>query len=247
MARPVNTHDMIVKYVGAFATILDEIDIVNGHGEVQRIPLVYSSKEKWLDYIREKPDMQQSNFAYVLPRMGMELTGINLAPERNTSKMVQISDPEGRFIYNRVAYDFSMSVYIGATRMVELTRIIEQIAPYFTPGFTIAIKDVEELNLETNVSIVLNSTSITAEYEGSFDQERVLMGEMQFTVKGYLYQAISVRNRIHTAIMNMRKKDFESIYERITQKVIPEDATIDDPHVIVETVEINPEGDPDEP
>lgn len=247
MARPVNTHDMIVKYVGAFATILDEIDIVNGHGEIQRIPLIYSTKEKWLADIRENPDMNQSSFAYVLPRIGMELTGINLAPERNTSKMVQISDPQGRFVYNRIAYDFSISVYIGATRMVELTRIIEQIAPYFTPGFTITIRDVEELDLETNVTIVLNSTSITVDYEGSFDQERVLMGEMQFTVKGYLYQALAVSNRIHTTIMNMRKKDFESIYERITQKVVPEDATIEDPHSVIETIEVNPEGDPDEP
>lgn len=242
MARPVNTHNIIRHYIAAFSTILDEISFVNGHGVEQRVPLIYSTKEKWLSDIREKPDMQNTIHAITLPRIGMELTGMNYAPDRAGQKLAQIRDRQGNFVYNRAPWDYSMNVYIAATRMNDANQIVEQIAPYFTPGFTITTQDVEELDLETNVTIVLNSISYSVDTDGSYDQERTIQVEMQFTVKGYLYQAMGKSERIKTVIANLRSQEYQTIYERITHAVDPPEAGPDDPHVIISTIEVNPEG-----
>jgi len=243
MARQVNTHHMIRHYTAAFATILDEIKIVNGRGEEQQIPLIYSAKEKWISSLRQNSDMQEYAKAFTLPRMGMELTGMNYSPNRSVNKLGKIVDGKGNFVMSRMPWDFSFSVYIGATRMNDANQIVEQIAPYFTPGFTITTKDVEELDLETNVTIVLNSISYQVEYEGSYDQERTIVVEMQFTVQGYLYQVMQNAEMIKVALINMRSGDFSSIYERITDRVEPFEANINDPHTIITTIEVNPEDD----
>ncbi len=241
MARPVFAHDTTKRVIGAMASILDEIRFENGRGEIQSVPLVFSSREKFLEKIRRKSDMDEVTIDNVLPKIGFEVEGMNFAPERHTNPLGRISDDKGNWIYNRVPWDFSVAVYVAATRINDGNRIIEQIIPFFTPEFTVVIKDVPGLDLETNIPIVLNSVSLDFNNEGSFDSHRTLLWTLQFTVRGFFYQNIVTSNRIKKTIVDLNAMDYDRIYERLISSVEPEDANQTDPHTIVDSVEF-PDG-----
>lgn len=241
MARPVFAHDTIKRIIGAMASVLDEIRFENGHGKIQHVPLIFSPREKFLEDITKKPDMQDVAFDIILPKIGFEIEGMNFAPERHTNPLGRINDTNGNWIYNRVPWDFSVAVYVAASRINDGNRIIEQIIPFFTPEFTVVIKDVPGLDLETNIPIVLNSVSTDFQYEGSFDSARTLLWTLQFTVRGFLYQNIVSGERIKKTIVDLQSKDYDRIYERLVSEVVPESANKNDPHEIVDSVEF-PDG-----
>lgn len=237
MAREVFHHDTIKKIIGAFATILDEVRFTNGHGEVQPVPLLYSPREKFTEDIRAKPDAEVYAYDITLPRIGYQVEGFNFAPDRHTNPMGIMRDDRGNFTYNRVPYDFNVSVFIAAQRMNDGNRIIEQIIPFFTPEFTITVRDIQEIDLKTNMSITLDSVSTQVEYEGTMDNARVLSWTLQFTVRAYLYQNIRNSERIKKTIIDMRDEDFDKIYERLVSEVEPRSAGQNDPHTIKDTIE----------
>lgn len=244
MARQVFQHDIIKKIIGVFASIFDEIRFTNGHGNVITVPLGYAPREKWLEDIRQKPDMDEYAIENTYPKMSFELQGMNFAPERHTNPMRRLVDTSGNWTYNRVPYDFTVNLYLATTRINDGNRIIEQILPFFAPELTLTIRDIEELNLETNIQVVLNSVSTVAEYEGSFDDVRILTWEIQFTIKAYLYQDIKASDVIKKTIIDLRSKDYDRIYERLISEVNPRDANRDEPHEIVESIIVPPLSEP---
>lgn len=240
MARQVFQHDIIKKIISVFASVFDEIKFTNGHGEIVEVPLMYAPREKWLEDIKEKANMDQFAYDITFPRISFEMTGMNYAPERHTNPVRRITDGSDTWTYNRIAYDFQVSVYIAATRMNDGNRIVEQILPFFSPELNLTVKDMEDLNLETNIPIVFNSVAQTAEYEGSFDDVRLLSWELQFTIKAFLYQDIKQTEVIKKTIVEMRALDYDRVYERLMSRVDPIDANRDDEHTIIDTIEVPP-------
>ncbi len=242
MAREVFHHDTIKKIVSSFATILDEVRFTNGHGEIQAVPLMYSPREKFTEDLRAKPDAEVYAYDITLPRIGYQVEGYNFSPERHSNPMGRMRDTNGNFSYNRVPYDVSVSVWVAANRYNDGNRIIEQIIPFFTPEFTITLKDVESLDLRTNMPITLDSISTSIEYEGSMDFARIMLWTLQFTVKAYFYQNVQHAERIKKTMIDMTDKDFDRIYERVISEVVPRTAGENDPHVIEDRVEF-PDGE----
>ena len=58
-----------------------------------KVPLSYSPKEKYLERIRENPDLRENTqVAIKLPRMSFEITSINYDTTRQLSKMNNFSN-----------------------------------------------------------------------------------------------------------------------------------------------------------
>lgn len=241
MAREVFYHATTKKIIVAFGTIFDEVRFHDGFGREILVPLHYSPRAKWLESIQSYPDMDQHGIDTILPRMGFELTGLNFSPERHTNPINRFDDPDGdetnQFMYNRVAYDFQFDLNIATVRYEDLLKIIEQIVPFFTPELTVTINDMEQFNNPTNIPIVLNSVSVQADYEGTMDSRRTVMGTLQFTAKGFLYSNIRKAGRIKRTILDLHNKDFDDAFDRFTSEVVPFEADKSDPHVIVDKVE----------
>lgn len=240
MARQVFNHDTTKKMAVVFATVFDEIRFLNGHGQEIPVPLMYSPREKWLEDIREKANMNQFALDITLPRMGFEWVGMNFAPERHVNPMARITDGEGNYTYNRIPYDIQFNLYIAATRINDGLRIVEQIIPFFTPELTLTVRDIQDLNLETNVHLVLTSKTHEFTYEGTFDQERILTWELNFTLKTYFYQDIKVAEKIKETIVNLKSADYEKLWMKLTSEVVPREADVNEPHIIVDNVEEHP-------
>lgn len=244
MARAPFYHATTKKIIVAFATIFDEIQIVDDYGRTIAVPLIFSQKEKFIDAVTSGADydMDDATYDIMFPKMGFEVTGFNFAPERHTNPIHQMldtnDDGEEYLMYNRVPYDVTFDLFVGAKKLNDSLKVVEQIVPFFNPELTLTIKDKEEFQLETNIPIVLNSVALNIDYEGSLDTKRTILWTLNFTAKAYYYPDIRETTRIKNTVMNFTETDFERVFERLTASVVPQSAGPDDPHIIVETKEV---------
>lgn len=225
------------KILVAFATIFDEINIINDHGRSIRVPLVFAQKEKLIDEAgRYEFDLDATSQDITFPKMGMEIVGFNFAPERHTNPLGAFSetweDGEDVMMYNRVPYDITFNLYVGARKLDDTFKIVEQIFPYFTPELTVRIKDKEDFKTESNIPFTLNSSSFEVDANGTMDTNRVIMWTLNFTAKAYYYPDTRQSARIRETIINFGESDFDEKFLRFTETVVPMTAGPDDPHVI---------------
>lgn len=244
MARPHWYYSTTKKILVAFATIFDEVAIETDHGDIITVPLVFAQKEKWIDDINHGTefDMDELTFDTTFPRMGFELSGMNFAPERHVNPLNRIEDEydDGSevMMYNRVPYDLTFDLFVGARKLEDSLKIVEQIIPFFTPELTVTIKDKQDFKLETNIPIVLNSVAMQIDYQGSLDTRRTIIWTLNFTAKAYYYPDVRESRRIKQTIMNYGESDYERIFERLTSSVVPEDAGRYDPHEVIDKHDI---------
>ena len=196
-------HDTLRKYVILFGTLFNDIQInredTSGNvKQVVKVPLAYGPREKFLariDGIDSQRDPQEQPFSVVLPRMGFEVTGFNYAPERKLptrnrfETVVTENNRIKKYQFNPVPYDIQFSLSIFVKNTTDGTRIVEQILPFFTPEWTTTVQLVDEppLDITLDIPLVLNNISQDDVYEGSFEERRALIWQLDFTMKGYFY------------------------------------------------------------
>ena len=187
----------IRKSIVAFGNMFNNITIqrTNADGEIvqiQRVPLSYSPKQKFLAKIRQQPDVDINNFQIILPRMGFEITSFLYDSQRKLNRMNQkVSNTDGtvKSSYIEVPYNINFGLYLFSRNLDDNLQIIEQILPYFAPDFTVTL-NMNSLNKTVDVPIVLNSLNIVEDYEGDFDTRRSVNSVFDFTMKSYVYGPI---------------------------------------------------------
>lgn len=192
-------HDSLRKYIIVFGTVFNDIYInrTNNTGEIiqtLKIPLTYGPKDKVLARLEQNPEMN-NQVGIVLPRISFEMTSMEYDTTRKLNTLNKLTkqsatagtDDEVKYQYQPVPYDMKFEMSILVKNAEDGTRIVEQIVPYFTPDFTVSVNIVPEVDNARDVPIILDSISSQDQYEGSFEQRRVLIWTLQFTVKGWLY------------------------------------------------------------
>jgi len=208
-------HDTLRKYVILFGTLFNDIWInrPDSAGNVKqslKVPLSYGPREKFLariDGIDSNRDPQENPFSIVLPRMGFEITGFNYAPERKlptrNSFVTTVTDDntKKKHVYNPVPYDINFSLSIFVKNTTDGTRIIEQILPFFTPEWTSTIQLVDDapIDIKLDIPLVLTSVSQDDVYEGSFEERRALIWQLDFTMKGVFFGPVYKQEIINLA------------------------------------------------
>ena len=170
-----------------------------------RVPLGYGPKQKYIRRLRESSTIgDSSDVQMTLPRMSFEMTSAAYDPSRKKNTMqkrfIEHTENSKTFTnYSEVPYDFTFSLSVMVKFMEDGLCILEQILPYFTPEFTVSI-NVNTINQKVDIPIVLNSTSITEDYEGDFDARRLIMIDLEFTAKSYVYGPTKTSGIIQKAI-----------------------------------------------
>jgi|TARA_B100001094_G_C18113661_1_gene762672 hypothetical protein len=156
-----------------------------------RVPLAYAPKEKFIQRLDQQSDLNNREFAVVLPRMGFEITGLAYDGSRKLTrvqKRVKVKNDETmNFNYQPVPYDISFNLYTFTATAENGLQIIEQILPYFQPDYTVTINAVPEMDIKTDVPIILNGVQYEDTYDGSFTNRRAVIYTLGFTAKTYLY------------------------------------------------------------
>lgn len=206
-------HGTIRKMMVAFVSMFDNINITLDNGKNIRVPIHYANRSKFLEVLQQDSDKLQAVKNTTVPIMGYEMTSLALASERMTNVMNKITEniiktDSKKYTYNRVPYDINFELYVATNRLEDSFKIVEQIIPFFTPELSMKVVDSNELNVKSNVTFTLNAVSFSVETEGSLDDRRIILWQLSFTAKTFLYQDIKSANLINNITINI--DDFDS-------------------------------------
>ena len=208
-------HQTIRKYVAAFGTLFNDINVErkNSGGTVIekiKVPLAYGPKQKHVLASQETTTVTRQT-ATRTPRMGFALTGVAYDSVRKLNTVgrnVAANTAAGTSTlmtqYNPVPYNFDFTLYILVKNAEDGTQILEQILPFFTPEFTVTINTIPEMGIKADTPIVLNSADVSDEYEGDLDQRRTIIWTLSFLLKGYIYPDLKTSSVIKTIEVNFR-------------------------------------------
>jgi hypothetical protein len=184
------------KTVISFGTLFNNIElkkIVDGQVmEVEKVPLAYGPKQKFLYRLQGNPT-DGRKVAITMPRMYFEMTGIDYDPSRKTpatQKYKTVINDEGNEVrtqYVPVPYNISFEVGILAKSQDDGLQILEQILPFFQPSFSMSLKFIPDMDEVRDVAVVLNNVDFEDDWEDDFTTRRSITYSMQFTCKSYIY------------------------------------------------------------
>ena len=240
-------HATIRKLVAAFGTVFNNISVVRKDQagkviNIQRVPLAYGPKQKFLARIDEQSDLQGPKVAIKLPRMSFEIvtmtydatTKIN---RNNTISVGSLTDPSARTVVRQFApYRMGVQLSIMAKNQDDALQIVEQILPYFQPEYTITIKDVEGMNISNDVPIVLTSITMNEEYEGDFMTRRAIIYTLDFELRVRFYGPTSESGIIKNVIVDFIDSTTLAPIERLGVRVDPPTAAATDSYTVLKSV-----------
>jgi hypothetical protein len=202
----------IRKIIVGFGDIFNNITLVrynldNTEQERFIVPIAYASKERYVMRLEEDPDLTKK-VQMAIPKLAYELNGISYDASRklntNIRNFAQASDSSIISQYNPVPYDFDFSLYLMVRNIEDGTQVMEHILPYFTPDYTIKLNLIPEMGIVKEIPVILKTTTYEVDFEGGREHEtRRIIWTLNFTVKGYIFGAMSNVGLIKTSITNV--------------------------------------------
>lgn len=182
------------KSVAVFGTLFNNIYYTKPNKAKIRVPIAYGPAQKFITKINDQ-GADTDRISIKLPRMSFEITSIEYDSTRTLNKMNKLrwsgETPDDRYTtFQGVPYNIGMQLTIIAKDQDSALQIVEQILPTFRPDYTVAIKDFHRPGLSMDVPIVLQTVSLSDEYEGSFEDSRVLTYTLDFTMKVNFYGSV---------------------------------------------------------
>lgn len=227
-------HEKIRKTVALFGALFNNLYVIrkNSSGAAisqVKVPLSYAPKRKFLDRIRENPDLDDNTqVAVKLPRMSFEITSFAYDNQRQLTKVsnfntVGTAITNRQKFYSPVPYNINFQLNVYAKNQDDALQIVEQILPTFNPQYTITIKPfaTEFPTFKEDVPIIINGISFSDDFEGTLEQRRTIIYTLDFEMKICFYGAINTSDIIRTGITNLfvqeaGSADSDTQIERIT-------------------------------
>lgn len=216
----------IRKIVVAFGTIFNDIYVVrytqdgSTSKEKFKVPLNYGPKEKYITVITSDPNLTKS-INTIVPRISFEMTGISYDSSRKLPTTLQnfsANTSTGvKTQYAPIPYNFEFSLSLYARNHEDAAQILEQILPFFTPDFNVTVNLNPQMSQKYDLPIILNSVSPEIDYEGDLMTTRLIVWNLEFTAKSYIYPAVKEGKIIRQANTNLY---LESTTSLNTKKVI---------------------------
>lgn len=210
-------HATMRKSVAVFGTLFNNLKVARtaADGSILnqiRVPLAYGPKQKFLARLDQETGFD-SQMAIKLPRMAFEINGVTLDTTQKLAKRNIISETHAsdvtkkKTIKHYTSYDIGMSLYIMAKNQDDGLQIVEQILPYFQPEYNVTIKPVTGFDYKQDVSVILGSIAIDDQYEGDFTERRVLIYQLDFTMKMKFFGPTSDQAIIREVNLDFHEKD----------------------------------------
>ena len=202
----------IRKIVVAFGTVFNDIILQRYKSDgttkqtLFKVPLSYGAKEKYLTRITADPTLTKA-VQTVIPRISFEMVSMTYDTSRKLNTLTQNfaanTSTSIKTQYRPIPYnfDFNLSIYVRNTE--DGTQILEQILPFFTPDFTVTVNFISEMNQKYDMPIILNSVQSTVDYEGDMMSTRLIMWDLQFTAKGYIWPPVKSGKYIRQSNTNL--------------------------------------------
>ena len=203
LGNPHFRNGTIRKVVVGFGTIFNDITVARYDKDLNKyhswlVPIVYGPKEKYITRIVSDPTLTKSVGVH-LPRISFTLDSLTYDPARKQQSTIQnftYSDVTGlKRQYNPVPYNFDFTVSIYVRNTEDGTQIVEQILPFFTPDFVVKINFIPEMETAYEMPVILNSVTTEIDYEGDMTTTRLIIWDLTFTAKGYIWPPVKQDHR----------------------------------------------------
>ena len=191
-------HEIIRKTVIAFGTLFNEVHVRHQDATGKdisdiKVPISYGPKQKFLARIQQQPDLNKA-VQITLPRMSFEVNNIQYDPSRKAGITQTFKAQEGaklKKVFMPVPYNLGFELNILTKLQDDSMQILEQILPFYQPGFTLTIDLAKSIGEKRDVPMVLDSITFTDDYEGNFETRRALIYTLNFTAKTYMFGPIA--------------------------------------------------------
>ena len=194
-------HEIIRKTVIAFGTLFNDIHVRhddqagNPLSEI-KVPIAYGPRQKFLARITQQPELNKAT-QITLPRMSFEITSIQYDSSRKAGITQTFKAPNKdnndklTKVFMPVPYNLGFELNILVKLQDDGLQILEQILPFFQPGFTLSIDLVKSIGEKRDVPMILNNISQQDDYEGDFSTRRALIYTLSFTAKTFMFGHIA--------------------------------------------------------
>ena len=191
-------HEIIRKTVIAFGTLFNDVHIRHQDAagkdiNEMKVPVSYGPRQKFLARIQQQPDLNKAT-QLSLPRMSFEVNNITYDPSRKTGVTQTFKVKDGKQVkkvFMPVPYNLGFELNILTKLQDDSLQIVEQILPFFQPGFTLTIDLVNSIGEKRDVPMVLDSINFTDDYEGNFETRRALIYTLNFTAKTFMFGPVA--------------------------------------------------------
>lgn len=192
-------HEIIKRTIIAFGTLFNNIQIRHQDGadndiSLIKVPIAYGPIQKFLSRLDEKPD-PRNRVAITLPRMSFEMTGIQYDASRKVSTIQTFQANKSGTgpvqVYMPAPYNIGIQLSIITKYQDDMLQIIEQILPYFQPQLNVTVDLVNSIGEKRDIPIILESISMSDDYEGDYSTRRSLVYTLNFTAKTAIFGAIT--------------------------------------------------------
>ena len=191
-------HEIMRKTVISFGTVFNNIHVRHQDntgkdiGEL-KVPISYGPRQKFLARIQQQPELNKAT-QITLPRMSFEVSTIDYDASRKsgiTQTFKAQDDKKFKKVFMPVPYNLGFELNIMTKTQDDALQIVEQILPFFQPGFTLTVDLVKSIGEKRDVPLILNNISYQDDYEGNFETRRALIYTLSFTAKTTLFGPIA--------------------------------------------------------
>lgn len=197
MFNVTNYNQSIRKCIVAFGTLFNNIELnrYDENGDVVskfKVPLKYGSKDKLIQRAKARPDLLEDNKSqYVVPRMSFVMANIQYDNSRKlnlTQKITanSLKDAGSDTYFSPAPYRLTFELSILTKTNDEALEIIEKIVPLFQPTFFVTINVAEGYEERRDIAFTLNNVGYADEFEGSFENSRLILYTLTFDAKTYI-------------------------------------------------------------
>ena len=191
-------HEILRKTVISFGTVFNDIHVRHQDNTGKdlndiKVPVSYGPRQKFLARIQQQAELNKAT-QITLPRISFEMNSITYDPSRKSGITQTFKAQDGdkfKKVFMPVPYNIGFELNILTKTQDDSLQILEQILPFFQPGFTLTIDLVKQIGEKRDVPLVLQDISFTDDYEGDFDTRRALIYTLNFTAKTYMFGPIA--------------------------------------------------------
>ena len=191
-------HEILRKTVISFGTVFNDIHVRHKDNTGKdlndiKVPVSYGPRQKFLARIQQQAELNKAT-QITLPRISFEMNSIIYDPSRKSGITQTFKAQDGdkfKKVFMPVPYNIGFELNILTKTQDDSLQILEQILPFFQPGFTLTIDLVKQIGEKRDVPLVLQDISFTDDYEGDFDTRRALIYTLNFTAKTYMFGPIA--------------------------------------------------------
>ena len=203
-------HNIIKKYIIAFSYLINDIHVqkFDESNQLQKdilVPITYASRMKTFTWVNAKHSMEINDvgLGIVLPRISFVDDAPIYDPTRKRSDTLEYGN-YNNYVGEPVPYNIPINISIFSKTKDDMYQILEQFLTLFTPDITITVEEVANLGIINDIIIQLESInySNSDDLTGT-DEDRILITDMTFTLKGWLYSRVKESKIIYTVNLDL--------------------------------------------